>query len=209
MAAGRKVDRQLLDGRDVVAQLGCSPNDDLEDLVVLEEAAHDDARQHARGGPPDLTGLQADTIGRGEVDRDLDGRLLGHAGDFGTGDIRHLGDGVADGRRALLQRVELLAVDPDDELGCGLRQDRRDAFGRERPDLGVDAGIARDDGTDGVKLLVIVAVGVEAQPQFTRIDVDDLVGQQGAADMPGDILDTGHGAQLVGDLRDDAVHLRS
>ena len=73
----------------------------------------------------------------------------------------------------------------------------------------MDAGIPGDDGTDGVDLLVVVAVRVEAQPQLTGIDIHDLVGQHGTSHVAGDVLDARDRAKLVRDLADDAVHLRA
>ncbi len=104
---------------------------------------------------------------------------------------------LADGAGALLERVEVLAVDADHEVGRRLGEERGDALGGVGPDLGVDAGIPGDDGTDGVDLLVVVAVRVEAQPQLTGIDIHDLVGQHGTSDVAGDVLDARDRAKLA------------
>jgi hypothetical protein len=90
------------------------------------------------------------------------------------------------------------------EVGWGRR-----AATRSRRRSGSRCGCrdSRDHGADGVDLLVVVAVRVEAQPQLAGVDIDDLIGEHGPSDVARHILDARHRTKFVRDLADDPVHL--
>ena len=75
----------------------------------------------AEGSKPVMPGLLASPLcelaHRGcQVDLDLDGRFLGDTHDVSARDVRDDCDGLPDGAGALLERVEVLAVDADHEV---------------------------------------------------------------------------------------------
>ena len=70
------VDQQVADVVEAVGGLGHAPHHDLEDLLLLEQAADLDAREHRRRGPPHVAGLDAERLRPGQVDLDLQRRLV-------------------------------------------------------------------------------------------------------------------------------------
>jgi hypothetical protein len=79
--APRGVDREVLDAGEVVADLRRSPHNDVEHLLIVEEAADLHARQEGGRRPAHVA--RHDTVARRliEVDLDLERRLLGLGGD--------------------------------------------------------------------------------------------------------------------------------
>src|SRR4030095_12268866 len=73
-------------------------------------------------------------------------------------------------------------------------------------DAAVEAGVAVDCALDGGARLAVVGVAVDLDPELARVDVDDLVARDGAADVAAHVLDAGHGAQLAAGPLHDAAH---
>ena len=80
VVAGGRVDQQVAHARQAGADLGRSPDDDLEDLLPLEEASGVDARQQRRGRPADVARFDPALPRLVQVDLDLDRRLFGRSG---------------------------------------------------------------------------------------------------------------------------------
>ena len=112
-----RLDQQVLDAAQALAVLGRAPDDDLEDLLLLEQVADLDARQQRGGGPPDVAGLEADRGRLVEVDLDLDGRLADGRGDDGRLDATDTRRSPSRTSSALAcERRQVLAVDPDGDV---------------------------------------------------------------------------------------------
>ena len=72
LAAGRRVDQEVLDIRDAAATLRDAPDDDVVRLAGVEDVADLLAGDIGGGDAPDVAGLHAVLLRLGQVDLDLD-----------------------------------------------------------------------------------------------------------------------------------------
>src|SRR5689334_1649771 len=89
-AAVRRVDGEVADARQALADLRLAPDDHVENLLVLEQAAHLDAGKHGRGCAADVAGLDSVLLCAGEIRLDLD---CGSLEERMRADRRDSGDG--------------------------------------------------------------------------------------------------------------------
>ena len=113
--AGRRVDQQIADGRGGVPGRRRTPDHDVEDLLILVQAADRQARVIGRRCPPNIAGGDAVFLRRGEVDLHLDSRLRDHLLHRRTDHAGH----VRDQRANLIglggQFGQIGPVHPDDQ----------------------------------------------------------------------------------------------
>ena len=106
---------KLTDAREAVADLRRAPDDDVEDLLLLEQAADDEAREQRRRGAADVAGLDSVPVRLGEIDPDLDRRLLGRRRTRGVA-IPSTRTRPAAPSPPALQGRQILAVDANDDV---------------------------------------------------------------------------------------------
>ena len=72
---GRRSDQEVADGREVAPRPRRAPDDDVEHALLLEQAAHDGAREQRRRCAPHVARLEPEPVRPVDVDLDLDRRL--------------------------------------------------------------------------------------------------------------------------------------
>jgi hypothetical protein len=118
----------ILDARQARPQLGDSPDDDLEHLLVFEEQADLEARQQRRRGSPDVAGLDPVLLGGGKVDLDLDRRLLAAQPDRRVDDAVDAGHCLPHLLGPIAERRQVLPVDAYGYVRFGSGQDLVDSL---------------------------------------------------------------------------------
>src|SRR5439155_2270187 len=98
--------------------------------------------------------------------------------------------------RLLREGGEVLAVEADGEVVTRTRQHVANPVVREGLGALRKAGIARDDPLHRSERRAVVRVRADGDPHLAGIDVYDLVGGDGAADMSADLLDALDRAQF-------------
>jgi hypothetical protein len=208
LTAAGHVDHQLADAGQAAAHPGRAPHHHVEDLLLLEQVADLDARQHGGGRPPHVARLDADLPRLGEVDLDLQGRLLDQALDLLVGDAVDAGEGLPHLLRLAAQHLQVLAVDAHHQAVARAAEDGVDPLLRVGQHLAVEPGVAVDHLLDAGDGLVVVGGRVDAHPQLAGVDADDLVRGHGAAHVGADVADPLELLQLLAGLRRDPGHLR-
>ena len=105
-----------------VARLGHADHHHLEDLLFFEEVADLDARQQGGGRAADVARLEPVLLGRGQVDLDLDLRLLDLEVDAGVDDAVGLRHDLPNLLRLVAEDLQVLAVDAHDDGVARSRQ---------------------------------------------------------------------------------------
>ena len=113
MPAARRVEQKLLKDRGIVADLRRPPDHDLEDLLLLVEAADLEARHQRGRRAAHVTGLDAVPLGRPEIDLDRQLGLLGALLDVGRLQAVDAAEGGHDLLGLLAQHAELGTIDAD------------------------------------------------------------------------------------------------
>ena len=113
------VDQQLADAGKAVPGGRSSFDDHREDLLLLVDVADFDALQQGSSRAPDVTGDDAGLLGRGQVNLDLDDRLLGGRVDMGIDDAAGPGQDLLHFLCLLAERGHIQAVNPDGKAGVG------------------------------------------------------------------------------------------
>ena len=152
--------------------------------------------------------LDAPRAGPVQVHLDVDDRLRRLHLDLRIHDTAHRGDRTAHLLGGLLHGGEVVAVDPDDQVGCRWGVGRGEALVRVAPDLGAHSGVARGDLCDGGRGLFLIGVRGDPHPQLGGVHVHHLLRRQCPADLGPDLADGLEGADLPREQAGDAVHLR-
>ena len=114
------------------------------------------------------------------------------------------GDGLADLLGLVPQDLEVGAADADDDGLAAAGQDLADALLEIGLDVATEPRVALDHLVDLVERLVVVDLGVDADPVLAEVDADHLVGGQGLADVGAEVADPGDGPQLLAGRGGDA-----
>ena len=207
LTAGGRVDQQVADAVQALSELRHAPDDHVEDLLILEQAADQDARQERCGSAPDVPRLDAVLLGLGKVHLDVERRLLDLSFEAGVGDAADAGNRLLDGFRGASQHVQVLAVDTDDQVGVCAGRNLADPLGGIGQDRPTKSRIAVHDALDRGQCPVVVGGWIEAEPELARIGADDLVGKDGPADMTADVPNARDRPQLRSGKSHDPGHL--
>ena len=208
VVAGRCVEHQLWDVGHALPDLRCSPDDDVEDLLLLEEVPDCHPGQQRGRRATNVAGFDAVLLGRFQVDLDLDSRFfhaqvherIDHAVNLADGRIQLVG--------LLPQNRQVLAEHPHHQVFVHTGADLADPLLWVELDLAGEPRVPADRFADRRHCLVIGGVGLDGDPQLTGVDPDDLVGGDGPTHVGAHVLDAGDRAQLGTGLSHDPRHLR-
>ena len=191
-----RVEQHVAHARQAAAHRRRAQHDHVEDLLLLEEVAHGQAGQQGGRLAADVSGRDAVPGRGGQVDRDVQRRLL----DRQLHPRRAEPAGPRDDRLDLSAQPGQLAVvrpvEPDGE-GAGRRgQDAGHAVGL----VGADAaGHPRHAVGDRLHLAdgaIVGGTGLDRDPDLGRVGADDLVGGDRPAHGGRDVADRGQRGQL-------------
>ena len=198
---GRRVELQVADVVDAVPVLGRAPDRDVVGLPVPEDVADLLAVDERRGGPADVTGLEPVPLGGGQVRLDLDLGQLRLVLHLRVGEARDPLEGGAELLGLGPQDLEVGALDPDDDRMAGAGQHLPDPLLQVGLDVGDQARVVVHDRLDLVDRLVVVDLGVDADPVLAELRPHRLVRLVGLADVGAEVADPGDGGELLGRRR--------
>ena len=147
--ASRRLDRELLDGREVASRLRSAPDANVEDPTGVVRVRDLLARDHRRRGPTHVARLQSIPVRRLEVDLDVDLRNLDEQLDVEVDDALDPGHRLLELMRLLAQHVEVWPEDADDDRVARPGQHFTDALLQIRLHVATQARIALDHLLDG------------------------------------------------------------
>ena len=203
----RRVHQHLLHLLDAGARLRAAPHDDVEDRLLLVQAAHGQPRDQRADLAPHVTRPEPVALRRRQVHLHRHRRLAHQRLDLGRDDALDRLQRLRDVLGGRLEGRVVLTGDPHDELVAGRGTDRGHPVVGVGPDRAAQARIAGDRRPDAVERLVVVGVVGDGEPDLAGIDVDDLVGTDRPADVRADRRDAGQLPQFRGRDAGDAVHL--
>jgi hypothetical protein len=196
MTAAWQVDRQVADVGQAGADLGLAPHLDVVGLAVPEDVADLFAGHQGGRRPAHIARLDPVDLGLSQVDPDIDlGDVLVELHELLDGAV-DAGDGLPHLLRLLLEDVQVGAADADRDGLAGPGQDLADTFLQVGLYVPPESGIAVDHLLDGSACLVVVDLGIDADPVLAEVDAVGLVGQQGLPDVGAEVAHPGDGAQL-------------
>src|SRR4029077_16804343 len=159
-----------------------APDHHVEDLRLLVEVAHDQARGERGRVPADVTGSQAVLLRGREVDLDGHRRLLRDRAHHGIRHAGHPGEYGLYAAGLLLEHVQVGAVDADDEVLALFGRHLADAVAGVGDQVGPQARVAVHHGGDRRLGPGVVGLVVERDPDLGRVDVGELVRTDGPPD---------------------------
>ena len=113
-----------------------------------------------------------------------------------VGDPGDAGELFLDLRRLAPENALVLPVDADHDWLLGAGQDLLDTFVEIALDVAVQARVAGRDGTHRGHGLVVVGIGVDADPVLPKVDSGHLLTQEGLPDMRAEAANTGDRTQV-------------
>ena len=201
-------DRHLqgANGVQIAAHLGRTPDDDVEEPLILVELADLRALHERRRRPPDLSRVRPNAAARSGSKRTSIFGTTTCAWTVRSATPLTLATAARTACPVHAELVELGAVDANDDRRAGAGQHLLDSFAKIGQEVAVQPGIAVDDRLQSRHRGLVVHGRVEADPQLGEVRSDDLVGHLGAADVRPEILDAGHRHQLAARALGDAPH---
>ena len=152
-----------------------APDHDVEHLLLLEQAAHGDAADQRRRGTTHVTWLEAMVPGLLEIHLDLDRLLLVLLLDLRVPDALDLRERLPDLLGLGAKNAKVLAVDAHRDCLILAGQALPHLLGEEGLHLAVDARLGTDDRPHRVQRVLVVGLGIDADPHLGRIDVGRLM----------------------------------
>ncbi len=201
-AVGR-VDRQIANAVEAAARCGRAPDVHIVRLAISEKVADFFACQQGRRRPAHIAGLEAIALRRGQIDLDLHLRHLGLELHVQIGDAGDALQGLLHLVRLVVDALQVGPIDAHDKGFAGSGQHLVDSFVEIGFHIVEEPRIAVDHLLDGGHRLVVVGLGIDADPVLAEIDAVDLIGQQGLPDVGAEVAHPRNGPQLAADLGHD------
>ena len=225
MTAVGAVDQQVAHARHAVARGRHALHDDLEDLLLLEDASDLDPLHQGGRGAAHVARLDAEALRSVEVGLDLDGRLSHRQLEARVCDTVDLGHDPVQLACLAPEGGQVLAVDADDErvvgagehvevvardplVGLAQRTDVPDPLRRIADDFAIDAARAVDHIVDRCHRRVVVGARVDADPELARVDVDHLVARHRPSNVGPYVVHARDRSQLAAQVGGDPGHPR-
>ena len=202
------INQQVANGGQVGAHLRHPPHHHVKYFLILEQGPDGDARHHRGCGAAHVTGFEAVNPGFVEVYLDFNRCLV----------LRDFGARILDALNFRQHIADLLGFGPDDANVMAIHPHRElvvragngapELLGEEGSEFARHAGVLGDRFAHGVHGVVVVCGRIDADPDFRRVDVLGVGGEDRPADVSGCIAHTLDGAQILDQRACRPVHGR-
>ena len=174
LAALGCIEQHVADVADIGAHLGLAQHHHVKHLLVLEQRTHLDARHQGGRSAPHITRLQAMGEGLFQINLHFDGGLLLQRFDTRVRDALDLGQQRTHLFGLAAHDLLVVAVDAHADAVVTASQHLTHLLGQEGVDLALDAGIVLQHHLHRLYRVVVVGLGIDADPDLCGIDIRHL-----------------------------------